>query len=200
MGWAATLAGTWFQLKREKTEHAFRRALRNAVWPGLFEAIGIVVLVLCGWSFFTGKTIYEDHEYQASVNAQLVAENLAKKFKDAQDNAEQRCEQANGKEIKRLKRQLNAKCYLPDRKLTDEQKATLFKEFQGLGKNFKTPTITLGCFNKEREACSFMLDIRQVLQHAGWTVLLDSTDGQWVQKTGWLTGGLTLWIGYKVFP
>ena len=29
MSWAATLAGTWFQLKRDKTEHPFTKALRS---------------------------------------------------------------------------------------------------------------------------------------------------------------------------
>jgi hypothetical protein len=90
-----------------------------------------------------------------------------------------------------------------------------------------------------------MLDIREIIDHAGWTTLLSGTNGDWIAKSGWLTGvtvvddkqaknykdyagygmilsstfydmgfearnlaitdaadlhGLTLWIGYKVYP
>ena len=33
-----------------------------------------------------------------------------------------------------------------------------------------------------------MDDIREIINHAGWTTLLSSTNGDWIAKRGWLTG------------
>jgi hypothetical protein len=68
-------------------------------------------------------------------------------------------------------------CYLPDRRLSAEQRDTPFQEFKRFGRNQKSPTITLGCFSRERESCKFMLDIREIINPAGWTTLLSGANG-----------------------
>src|SRR6266496_4622349 len=76
VSWTATLAGTWFQYKGENAERPLQKAIRSSLWPSVFEAVGICALVLCAWSIFIAKTIYDDHRSQVSSNAQLMRENL----------------------------------------------------------------------------------------------------------------------------
>jgi hypothetical protein len=75
MGWASTVAGTWFLFKRERQPEPFKKALRQSLWLGLFEAIGITVLVLFGWACFGIKTVYELHMSQNARIIQLGVEN-----------------------------------------------------------------------------------------------------------------------------
>jgi hypothetical protein len=203
MSWAATLAGTWFQLKREDVQHPFARAFRNSLWPGLFEAAGIVVLVLCGWSIFAAKTVYEDHQSHVLENTRLVSENqtLRRQLKDAEDNAEQRCGQAKDKEIVQLKKERNAVCYRPDRRLLPEDREHLFLRLGKLARDLvkagKTPTIRIYAINCDKESTSFAEQLRQVFQNAGRILKYPISDGDrkeadeqydWVNKSGSVTG------------
>ena len=44
-GWLSTVAYKWFQLRRDKTNRAFRQALVDSLWPGIFTATFFAALV-----------------------------------------------------------------------------------------------------------------------------------------------------------
>jgi len=153
------------------------------------------------------RVAHQDHQMLAAKNKSLTAENehLGSQLQDAESNAEQRCEQANGQEIKRLKRQLNAACYLPDRHLTAEQREYLFvnlKRFANdIRKQGKTPTIRIAVFTGDRESSAFARTLWDVFTNAGWTIKVDtSAEGQkkakeqeqWIFQHGIITGVVVL--------
>lgn len=181
VSWVATFAARWVQLKREKREHALSEAIHDSWLPAIFEAIAITILVFCLWGIFTGRTTYQDHQSQVSENIRLLTQNkdLTARLKDAQDNAEQRCEQAKGKEVKRLQRQLNAVCFRPDRHLTLEDHAVIFAELQKLAEEYKkknlVPTIRLICGCQDNEVSRFLNDeLWPIFRNAGWTMRVDT--------------------------
>jgi len=173
VSWTATLAGTWFQYKGENAERPLQKAIRSSLWPSVFEAVGICALVLCAWSIFIAKTIYDDHRSQVSSNAQLMRENLelAAKLKDAKENAEHRCEQAKQIEIDGLRKRIRAACYLPDRRLTDEQRDELFHLLKKLKQqNPKIASIAM-CVQSygDMDSVNFASQLQKVFHDAEWT-------------------------------
>jgi hypothetical protein len=156
------------------------QSLSNSLWPGIFEATGIVVLVLCGWGIFTGKTVYEDHQFQVSTNGRLVAsdDELTKELQDARDNAEQRCEQAKDQQIRRLKSQRNAVCCRPDRHLTPEDHAVIFAALQKITDEQKkknlVPSVRVTGGWQDGEVSRFWNDeLSPIFRNAGWNIRYD---------------------------
>src|SRR6266852_5407971 len=72
MGWAATIAAKWLELRRNKTSFAFRAALRDSTWSGVFTAVGIGVLVVIAFCVFVVGTVYDDHESLVIQNQKLI--------------------------------------------------------------------------------------------------------------------------------
>jgi hypothetical protein len=176
VGWTASLTGTWFQLKREKTEiHPFRKALRNSWWPGVFLAAGVAALVFCAWGVFSIKTVYGDHQSQVSANGRLVTQNkeLRDQLSDALRNAEQRCEQAKQTEINGLRKRINAACYLPDRRLTDEQRDELFHLLKNIKKQDPKTATAMVCSEiaGDIDSWNFMNQLKKVFHDAEWTLV-----------------------------
>lgn len=62
IGWAATIAAKWFELRRNKTSFAFPTAMRDSAWSGVFTAAGIGLLVVVAFCVFVVRTVYDDHE------------------------------------------------------------------------------------------------------------------------------------------
>src|SRR5882757_2537008 len=75
MGWAATIATKWFGLSREKTPFAFRSAMRDSEWSGVFNAAGIGLLVVIAFCVFVVRTVYDDHVSFVVQEAKLVSLN-----------------------------------------------------------------------------------------------------------------------------
>ncbi len=175
VSWVATFAARWVQLKREGRERPFTEAIRDSWLPAIFEAIAIGVLVLCLWGIFTGKTIYKDHQFQASTNAQLVADkyDLAKKLKDALDNAEKQCEQAKDADIRGLKRRIGEACYLPDRHLTERQRDELFHALKRLKAGSPKLATIMICTELpgDIESLNLTAQFQNVFHDAEWLVL-----------------------------
>ena len=108
--------------------------LKGAIAQSWVSAAITVVITVVAWivifGCFVTKTVYDDHEDLAGENTQLSTSNssLSRQLTDATTHAQQRCEETNGKEIKQLKTRLNLACYLPDRRLSAEQRDTLLQE------------------------------------------------------------------------
>jgi hypothetical protein len=68
----------------------------------------------------------------------------------------------------------NAVCYRPDRRLTDEQRGFLFTQLNQVGlemkKQHKNPIIIVASLACDRESDAFAQVLRDVFDHAGWTV------------------------------
>jgi hypothetical protein len=79
MGWAATIAAKWFELKKNKTSSPLRSALRDSVWSCVFTACGISILVVFAFCVFVFRTVYEDHESLVVQDQKLVSLNAAMK-------------------------------------------------------------------------------------------------------------------------
>ena len=62
VGWAATVAARWIELKRAKDAFPMRKALRGSFWSGAFIVCGISLLVLVSLGSFVVLTTYDDHE------------------------------------------------------------------------------------------------------------------------------------------
>jgi len=73
--WFATVAYKWFSLRRDKTGPAFRLALVDSVWPGIFTAAFFAVLVAISFGVFLVCTIYDLHQTLADANERLIASN-----------------------------------------------------------------------------------------------------------------------------
>ncbi len=71
VGWAATVAGRWFELKRGHDQHALKDALLSSRWPGIFLALGVAGLVFIAFDISLVATIYDDHQWLATENHQL---------------------------------------------------------------------------------------------------------------------------------
>jgi hypothetical protein len=149
------------------------------------KAIGLLVifyfLPLFLWK--GAVIVWEDHHSIVGKNQQLLSENadLRSQLSDANNNAQQRCEQAKngeiqrkGGEIQRLKQQLNAACYLPDRRLSDEQRDDLFHLLKTIKQQDpKAATVSLCVeFHGDMESWNFQTQVQKVFRDAEWAVLM----------------------------
>jgi hypothetical protein len=125
------------------------------------------------------KVAREDHRALASWNEQLIAhdKDLSGKLKDAQDNAEQRCEAASNVskdlEIHRLRKLLNAgSCFNPDRNLTPMDESRLFKNLKALcaqmEKQKQPCAYRLTGFAGDAEGGRLSTKLWPIFQGAGW--------------------------------
>lgn len=76
VGWAATVAVRWIELKRENTTSPFEKALLSSRLPGIFLAGGVFVLVLVVFWFFLALTVYRDHQSLVAENKKLADRNV----------------------------------------------------------------------------------------------------------------------------
>ncbi len=119
----------------------------------------------------------EQDSQQSTASASAVV-GLNGQLKDAKQNAEQQCEQAKDHEINRLKRQLNASCFRPDRHLTREDRAVIFAGLQQVAEEQKkknvAPSIHLLCGCQDLETSRFVNDeLWPIFRNAGWTMRID---------------------------
>jgi hypothetical protein len=152
VGWAATVAEQWWQLRRKKDATPLRRAVTDSFWPGVFLAIGISGLVLVAWVGFVVWTVYSDHQ-------SLVAQT---------------------KEIPRLREELNtanAKLlttpYRGDRHITGEQENALYQALRdvAVGTPANRRIIYLGYVDGDQESRRFVqLFLWNNVVKAGWKV------------------------------
>src|SRR6266481_5195685 len=77
IGWAATIATKWLGLRRNKTPFAFRSAMRDSKWSGIFNAAGIGLLVVIAFCVFVVRTVYDDHVSLVVQKEKLVNLNAA---------------------------------------------------------------------------------------------------------------------------
>lgn len=166
---------------------SLKQALKS--WPSW--AGGILGMIFC-WAVLFGwqivSVVYHDHQSLVVANARLTADNtqLSTKLEDAQANAESRCEQAKGAEIKRLKKQLGAVCYNPDRNLTAMEQDQLFAALKRvrieMEKQKQTPTFHFSGFTGDAETSRFVSKVLPIFQNAGWqwkpTILPPFTDAK----------------------
>ncbi|HEV2960624.1 MAG TPA: hypothetical protein VG649_02285 [Candidatus Angelobacter sp.] len=96
VGWAATVAGRWLELKRENTVNPFRKALFSSLWPGVFLAGGVFGLVLCAVVVFMFITIFDDHQILVKANSEFrqntgnSISDLNKRIKDLESSVEKK--------------------------------------------------------------------------------------------------------------
>jgi hypothetical protein len=177
----ASIGVSLFRILRREGVTAMREHWRQTAWITL-QTVFWVTLVLYGpvAIYSVVHSVYDDHQFQVSANAKLLAANidLAARLKDTQDNAEQRCEQAKGKEIKRLQRQLNAACFRPDRHLTPEDHAVIFATLQRITDEQKkknlVPSVRVIGGWQDNEVSRFWNDeLWPIFRNAGWTQRTD---------------------------
>jgi hypothetical protein len=75
MGWAATIAAKWFELKRNKASFPLRSALRDSASSGVSTAVGIAMLAVIVFCVFVFRTDYDDHDSLVVENKKLVSLN-----------------------------------------------------------------------------------------------------------------------------
>jgi hypothetical protein len=185
-----------------------RAAMLKHWWETAFISAVVLVttmLLVYGPQFIWQivRVAQKEHQSLVSVNTQLVADNrsLHGQLTEAQTNAEQRCEQAKDTEINRLKKQLNAACYHPDRRLTGEEREHLFLELKTLAQNLRKskqePMIRIYSFNRDKESANFAGELRKIFEDAGWTLKWAiseqeqknaSDQEKWVYEQGGITG------------
>jgi hypothetical protein len=169
------------------------------------KAIGLLVIF---WYLpivlFKGvRLVYDDHQMLVAKNQSLSLENVSlhAQVTEAMANAELRCKEANGKEIAQLKKERNAVCYRPDRRLIGEDREHLFlglrRLAQDLVKNGKTPTIRIYAINCDEESRNFAQELQKIFQDAGWVIEYPISEREqkeaqeqydWVNKNGNFTG------------
>jgi hypothetical protein len=74
-GWLSTVAYKWFELRRDKSSQAFRKALAGSVWPGIFTTAFFAALVAISFGAFLVRTVYDLHQTLAYANQRLIASN-----------------------------------------------------------------------------------------------------------------------------
>jgi hypothetical protein len=77
VGWAATIAAKWFELKRNKTSFPFRSAMRDSARARAFTGTGIGLLVVATFCAFVVRTVYDDHEFLVVQKQKLISLNAA---------------------------------------------------------------------------------------------------------------------------
>ena len=71
IGWVATVAARWLELKRENNISPLRTALLRSGLRGLFIFGGLFVLVVLAFLISTVYTVYNDHHYLVEANKTL---------------------------------------------------------------------------------------------------------------------------------
>jgi len=74
VGWSATVASRWLDLRKERPLNPFRTALRSSVRPGTIPALGFGFLVLLTLSMFVVNTTYDDHQSLVAERDNLACE------------------------------------------------------------------------------------------------------------------------------
>lgn len=174
---------TLYSILRQHGKDAMLKHWKEDAKIAVRVTVIVTVLVYGPILFYEGlvKSVFDDHQSLVSTNAHLNAQtrDLSTRLIDAQESAEQRCEQTKGDEIKRLKRQLNAACYRPDRHLTNEDRAVIFAALQRIVEEQKkknlVPIIRLMCGCQDNEVSRFTNDeLWPIFRNAGWTILVDT--------------------------
>ncbi len=75
MGWVATTAARWLELKREKVSEPFRKAVLGSATAGAFLGAGVFILVVVAWGIFIIRTVYYDHQGLVTIRNQLLIKN-----------------------------------------------------------------------------------------------------------------------------
>jgi hypothetical protein len=113
----------------------------------------------------------EQDSQQSAANASAVV-NLGDQLSDAKQHAEQQCEQEKDGEIKRLKRQLVATCFNPDRKLTPMETDQLFAALKRIRiemeRQNQSPYIRINGFTGDPEVSRLARQLEKIFQDAGW--------------------------------
>ena len=151
VGWAATVAERWWQLRQENTDLAFRKALVNSLWPGVFLAGGVGGLVLIVLGIFMVRTVYDDH------NLLVQQANELRKGIPARDA-----------EIQRLKEKLTETCFQPDRRITEEQHDLLYRPLRDLARKTRDKRLAIGFTHGDLESARFTGAVYSLLKNSGW--------------------------------
>jgi hypothetical protein len=91
--------------------------------------------------------------------------------------------------------ELNAGCYRPDRRLTDQQRGFLFHQLtwyldQAAKQHVKVPTLTFGTFTGDMESNNFARSLWDVFNDAGWPIKAAVTSDEqknYKEKEDWMT-------------
>lgn len=170
-GWAATVAGRWLELKREKADKPVRKAVVSSLWPGVFLAAGVCGLVLMALAAFGVRTIYEDH--QALIGRIHELQDYAKNKADF----DRRLSWAEG-EVKHWQDAYQRAARgetKPDRIMNHEEEGALYDDLVRLAKdprNKQYIKIKLTSV-PDRESRQLGYQLWQVFQKAHWDVPID---------------------------
>jgi hypothetical protein len=172
----ASIGVSLFRILRQEGIAAMRAHWKQTAWITV-QTVLWVTLTLYGpvAIYSVARSVYDDHQFQVSTSAKLAAENsdLANKLKDAQANAETRCEQAKGREIRGLKRRLSDGCYLPDRHLTEWQKDELSHSLKQIKKSDPKVAIIMICteISGDVESFNLMTQFHRLFRDAEWEIV-----------------------------
>jgi|SRR5580704_1437516 hypothetical protein len=171
VGWAATVTGRWLELKREKADKPFRKAVGSSLWPGVFLGAGVCGLVLMALAVFGVRTIYGDH--QALVGRIRELDDYAKNKADF----DRRLSWAEG-EVKHWQDAYQRAARgetKPDRIMNHEEEGALYDDLARLTKdprNKEYIKIKLTSVS-DRESRQLANQLWQVFQKAHWNVPID---------------------------
>lgn len=119
------------------------------------------------------RLVYEEHTALVTENRELRAQNknLADRLKDAQTNAEEKCERAKDSEIGKLKVRLNQACYLPDRHFTERQKDELFHLLKRLKDAAPKSANVVVCHELpgDMDTLNFAGELQAEFRDSGWS-------------------------------
>jgi hypothetical protein len=148
------VATLYYVLRQRGREAMLKHWKEDAVMALRVTAI-VTVLVYGPILFYAGlvKTVYSDHQNQTTRIAQLQHDNPAK------DN-----------EIAGLKARLADTCYMPDRRLTREQRDLLYTALKATAEKYNHPRIVTGYFTGDMESLRYWYSIHQLLKDTGFDV------------------------------
>lgn len=182
-GWAAMLRHWW----------------ETALYAGVVLVTTMLAVYGPQFVWQAARLARDDHRSAIASNGQLLGENkdLHDQLTDANKNAEKQCEQAKDKEINRLKRERNAACFNPDRKLTKMEEEELFSDLKRIRvemeRQKQTPVYRMYSFNGDRESGAFALDqLMPIFRSAGWTIKvagysqLAEENKKWEDQQKWM--------------
>jgi hypothetical protein len=118
---------------------------------------GDVITVVGAWAFLLAlsivQTIYTDHRYWVTKSQDLETQLPSK---DA--------------EISTLKAKLDATCYQPDRRITEEQHDILYRSLSKLAKATKDKRLTLVYAAGDLETARYTSSLFYLFKNAGWYI------------------------------
>jgi len=162
-------------LRRSHGEEAVKMHWRREGVIGLKAILLLAIFYYLPMLLWNGvRIVYNDHQSSVSANRRLAVENedLKNKLSDTTTNAEQRCEQAKEGEITRLRKQLNAVCFNPSRRLQPMEKEQLFTALKRIRvemeKQERIPYFRLDGFSGDAETTRFASMLWPIFQSAGW--------------------------------